>query len=456
MRLCVPLLFALLATPGLAQPHASTSSCLRGGTHLGLPSAIPTLPRAERDRPARPAASSDVDCGQLRALATATPSFLRWRAQSWVGGRWELTDRGFEVFDERGLVVETVWQARTSAGWSDRARSLFAYDERGRQVEHERQQPTQGGWSPSGRTLYTYEDADLVRVLSQRWRGSGWENQTRSLSTYDPEGREIERVSQVWTGADWANNYRELNAYNEAGARIESVGQRWTEMGWVNKGRTLTTSATGRLVTQAVSHTWADSAWVNVRRSTYDYDERGQQAQGVWEAWDEGRWVLDSRSHYAYHANGDWTEWRSSVWTGARWENSALSTFDYDGDGLRTKVLRQTWDGEAWVKVSRELYDYAVSTAAEETPPGDPGALTVYPNPLRNRVALAWTMGTAEPVGFEVLDLVGRRVAVLPRRLRAPGPHEVRWDLSGLAAGTYVLRPVGLDGVPAQRLVVVP
>ncbi|MDQ2793687.1 MAG: T9SS type A sorting domain-containing protein [Bacteroidota bacterium] len=70
----------------------------------------------------------------------------------------------------------------------------------------------------------------------------------------------------------------------------------------------------------------------------------------------------------------------------------------------------------------------------------------MYPNPATARA----TVETAAPTRVSVLDLAGRVVragSAMQRR------HEL--ELSGLAAGVYLVRAVGADGATAvQRLAV--
>lgn len=63
-----------------------------------------------------------------------------------------------------------------------------------------------------------------------------------------------------------------------------------------------------------------------------------------------------------------------------------------------------------------------------------------YPNPFRNETAIAFELPHAEHVVIEVLDLTGRRVAVLVDEHMPGGRHDVRWDASDLASGTYLYR----------------
>lgn len=81
-------------------------------------------------------------------------------------------------------------------------------------------------------------------------------------------------------------------------------------------------------------------------------------------------------------------------------------------------------------------------TAAEGVPAGvDALDLRVVgANPSRGTVALRFTTSEAAPVRLEVLDVLGRSVAVLADGARSPGPHEARWDATAAANGVYVAR----------------
>ncbi|HLA64750.1 MAG TPA: serine hydrolase, partial [Rhodothermales bacterium] len=64
----------------------------------------------------------------------------------------------------------------------------------------------------------------------------------------------------------------------------------------------------------------------------------------------------------------------------------------------------------------------------------------VGPNPSRGPVFFRFTTATAGPVRLEVLDVLGRRVAVPAEGAFSPGRHEVRWGASATANGVYVVR----------------
>ena len=62
------------------------------------------------------------------------------------------------------------------------------------------------------------------------------------------------------------------------------------------------------------------------------------------------------------------------------------------------------------------------------------------PNPVRAQAAVTFSTPVQGAVSLDVVDLLGRRVAVLVDGERGAGRHTVRWSAAGLASGTYVLR----------------
>lgn len=77
------------------------------------------------------------------------------------------------------------------------------------------------------------------------------------------------------------------------------------------------------------------------------------------------------------------------------------------------------------------------------------------PNPASGAATVRFSLRTATDVTLDVLDLRGRRVAVLARGRYAPGEHAVRADARPLAAGVYVVRLEAAGAVRAQRWSVV-
>ena len=79
-----------------------------------------------------------------------------------------------------------------------------------------------------------------------------------------------------------------------------------------------------------------------------------------------------------------------------------------------------------------------------------------FPNPARDASTIRFHIAEAAAVRVDVFDVTGRLVTTLADRDTAAGTHDLRWDTSGVAAGTYVYRlQVDGDVVAAQSATVV-
>jgi hypothetical protein len=101
-------------------------------------------------------------------------------------------------------------------------------------------------------------------------------------------------------------------------------------------------------------------------------------------------------------------------------------------------------------------YEGGVTAPVEPGTEAAPAALLLdpaYPNPFAHEAALRFTAARTQAVRLEVLDALGRRMALLFDGVAAAGrPVEVRLDGRGLPAGAYVARLTGEDGSVVRRL----
>ena len=89
-----------------------------------------------------------------------------------------------------------------------------------------------------------------------------------------------------------------------------------------------------------------------------------------------------------------------------------------------------------------ETFSFSTGIAVGTDAPA-PGALVFelgrnYPNPVRDVTRIPFVLSEHGRVTVEVFNVIGQRILVLLDEERAAGRHEIAWDVSGLAAGTYV------------------
>ena len=101
-------------------------------------------------------------------------------------------------------------------------------------------------------------------------------------------------------------------------------------------------------------------------------------------------------------------------------------------------------------------YDLSgVLTAAE--PPGQAtgaAAVSVWPNPAAGVAVVRLVLPAAGTVRVSLHDVLGREAAVVHDGVLPAGPSRLAFDVSGLAAGVYVIRVLGA-GLAASRTVTV-
>jgi hypothetical protein len=90
----------------------------------------------------------------------------------------------------------------------------------------------------------------------------------------------------------------------------------------------------------------------------------------------------------------------------------------------------------------------------QEPPPTAFAITSVRPNPVSRRGHLSLELPTATEVMVDVVDALGRRVALLWQGRHMAGRHEVPFDVSTLRPGTYVVRAISEGSVEIARLTV--
>src|SRR5690606_11296443 len=90
--------------------------------------------------------------------------------------------------------------------------------------------------------------------------------------------------------------------------------------------------------------------------------------------------------------------------------------------------------------------------AAAEAAAGEPAVrTTVSPNPFRDRTAVRFTLPEAADVRVEVLDALGRRVALLADGRLDAGPQALTWEAGAAPAGVYLIPLTAGTTVRSQR-----
>jgi hypothetical protein len=129
--------------------------------------------------------------------------------------------------------------------------------------------------------------------------------------------------------------------------------------------------------------------------------------------------------------------------------------------GARTAAVAITFTGTSGLYVwgfadSVGLSLARVQVAGVEWPAGTTGLhLVVAPDPAVVETSVAFTLPESGAARVEVLDVTGRRVALLAEGARPAGRYEIRWSprRDGVQPGMYFVRLVTDSGTVVRKLV---
>ncbi len=108
-----------------------------------------------------------------------------------------------------------------------------------------------------------------------------------------------------------------------------------------------------------------------------------------------------------------------------------------------------------YVRVGGEAFGEEQFPVASEAggPAADDWRLAVWPNPFRDQLSVALTLGRPQRVTLEVVDVLGRVVARRDLGALPAGRREVALDAGEWGAGTYFVRIEAEDGARSVRAV---
>jgi hypothetical protein len=115
-----------------------------------------------------------------------------------------------------------------------------------------------------------------------------------------------------------------------------------------------------------------------------------------------------------------------------------------------------TFSATFWIDDFR-LGDKVIVSSVEGRPdPARPDAVSLgrnYPNPFNPATRISFSLPRESRARLTVIDQAGRTVAVLTDGRQSAGLHEIQFDASGLASGTYFYR-LEADGSSLTRRMV--
>jgi hypothetical protein len=120
-------------------------------------------------------------------------------------------------------------------------------------------------------------------------------------------------------------------------------------------------------------------------------------------------------------------------------------------------LMQEVWEGyNAYGSPFHVTHGMIATTTASRNLPRYENRLRQnYPNPFNPTTTIAYSIARTSHVTLKIYGVTGRLVATLVDEVQKAGPHEVRWNASGLASGVYFYRLKAGSFSETRKLVVV-
>ncbi|HEX8328863.1 MAG TPA: T9SS type A sorting domain-containing protein [Hymenobacter sp.] len=341
--------------------------------------------------------------------------------QNWSAGGGAWVDFSRQVYSRYATptLPGTIRTDRKSGGaWAQSFAHRYRYTTAGQILSDSTDQYQQAPFGPYTASLFTFNTPSQVRWEWLKFQdptnlSAPWDSIKRDSHTYNAAGQRTQVLEEFYTQGSFSAVARQLWSYNALGQ--VSVYETQTDGGgtWDPLQRaTYTYNAAGKVQQYLVeSADFLTGVYANSSRHTLTFDAQGREILLASEDWDNA-WVPQSQTAYAYATNGD-----------------------------PTTATLQTWNptASAYQNTQRIVLTYAQVTATRNALQAS-SQLAVAPNPGTEGL-VHYTLLAPATTSVEVLDLTGRRVAVVQAAAaQTAGAHAVSLAGTALAPGLYVVR----------------
>jgi hypothetical protein len=296
-------------------------------------------------------------------------------------------------------------------------------------------------WYPQFRKTWKYRsDGLLTEMRTESWNlvDKTWEDQDRTIYTYDAGGRLVIELMQDLGNSGLEDFLKYTITYDARGNRDEKLLEFWDDQQnlWLNYAQTeFFYDASGILLDSLHENIWYENKDIFTVYETvvFEYDNKRRDTARTRYIWQNNGIFRSHKTISTYKADGLLAEEVQQAFSGSNeWVNEDRKTYFYNSHGCLATRKDDVWTDEQWLYTWEEVYHYNIRR---------PETFTAYPNPAGSVLYIYSTSETA----YSMVDMNGRTIL---NGVTARG--EVQLNVSGLAAGIYML----VSGESAQKIVI--
>lgn len=341
--------------------------------------------------------------------------------------------------------------------WNYNSRTLEIYDVNQLNTDFYEYAWNNNQWEVTGHGVYTYNAQSMpVSILFKTWDGSAWTDFYQIDITYNANNSPSEYLLKINFLGSWMDYLKIIFTYN---AQDQLTEMRYLEYDmitttWENDSRSLFTYDTNGWETEELMQTWDGSTWENDEKSASSYNAQGYIIEKVYAWWYNNMWETSSRLTYTYDAQWNVTQMLEEYWSTGTWAENWLYTYTYDGLNRILEELTQMWDGTAWENDEIDIWTYGLPIGINSIKTEQLN-VNIYPNPASTFTIVEFATEYSTEIAISILDATGRLVSKETGILYTPGAHTVTIQTSELTPGYYFLTLSNQAGLLSTKKLVI-
>ncbi len=197
-------------------------------------------------------------------------------------------------------------------------------------------------WETSSKTEFEYYADGTLKKQSTNMFDANKEHYS-----FLPNGKISQTISQINNGSTFENDLKTLYTYNSQGHHTTDTNYQWNGVFWEISGFAEYQTTPLGYITEKITYTISSGTTVPISKYTFTNDSLGNTLNLVTFQYLNGIWMNHINYTYTYNSLGRTTEHLNQLWDNGQWVNNMKTQFTYANNN-RILLENLEWNGSSW------------------------------------------------------------------------------------------------------------
>ena len=251
-------------------------------------------------------------------------------------------------------IVSVKW---FGSAWQNNSRTINNYDADCRlKTALTQNWDITGKWVDYSIKRYSYISGNYIsEILTQLWLNNAWTDNYKQIYTYDVSLKILSIVDQSWNIDHWSN-YKSISNKYDSNGYVDSVitQSSYNDEPFENTNLDIYMNDNDGTPLQTINQFWKKVSlyWANYSKTSFVYNNNKTIHIASVALWDNNTalWQANMQTVYTYTGIGKLYNYVLQQWQTNQWINQWLYSCYFDTNGFPSGVLTEQWDGFDWEK----------------------------------------------------------------------------------------------------------